>query len=48
MADGVEADATTKALDGTEIPIRILIGAKSAGALIGKQGTTIKSIRQDT
>lgn len=39
-------DATVKALDTTEMPCRILISNKSAGALIGKQGATIKNIRE--
>ncbi len=42
------SDAATKALDTTQLPVRILINNKSAGSLIGKQGATIKAIRQDT
>lgn len=30
------------------MPVRILINSKAAGALIGKQGGTIKTLRQET
>ena len=49
IVDGLEGDSSHAPMAvGTKVSTRLLVPASQAGSLIGKQGTTVKSIQESS
>jgi poly(rC)-binding protein 3/4 len=48
VVDGLDSDSSHAPSAGVKVTTRLLVPAAQAGSLIGKQGTTVKSIQEES